>query len=95
MNVTIMRKQGNIYEIDKAVLWNFKGGFYLKILLAPFIAIGKLVEGIIKITGRLIAVLLGLIILIIGVALTVTIIGAIIGIPLAILGFTLIIRGLF
>ena len=62
----------------------------LRLLFSPFILIGKLVELIIKATGRLIAVLIGLILLMVGVVLTV-----IIGIPLAITGFMLIIRGLF
>lgn len=63
--------------------------------LWPFVALWKLIAGIIKITGRLIAMLLGLLLMIIGVALTATVVGAVIGIPLIILGFTLAVRGLF
>lgn len=71
------------------------GGGHMKILLFPFIAIGKLVECIIKMTGRLVAIILGFVCVIIGVILGLTVIGAIIGIPLAILGVTMIVRGFF
>ncbi|CAK7066025.1 hypothetical protein KQI38_11085 [Tissierella carlieri] len=67
----------------------------MKFLFFPFIALGKLVEGIMKMTGRLVAIMLGFAFLILGIVLSLTFIGAILGIPLAILGFTMIIRGLF
>ena len=63
--------------------------------LWPFVAIWKLVAGIIELTGRLVAAILGLVLMIVGVILTVTIIGAIVGIPLIIFGFLLIFRGFF
>ena len=63
--------------------------------LWPFVAIWKLVAGIIEMTGRLVAAILGLVLMIVGVILTLTIIGAIVGIPLIIFGFLLIIRGFF
>lgn len=63
--------------------------------LWPFVALWKLVAGIIKLTGRLVAMLIGLVLMIAGVALTATVIGAIVGIPLVIFGFTLAVRGLF
>ncbi len=61
----------------------------------PFVALWKLVAGIIEMTGRLVAAILGLVLMIVGVILTLTIIGAIVGIPLIIFGFLLIIRGFF
>mgnify|MGYP007062347476 FL=1 len=67
----------------------------MKFLFFPFIALGKLVEGIMKMTGRLVAIMLGFAFLILGIVLSLTFIGVILGIPLAILGFTMIIRGLF
>lgn len=67
----------------------------MKFLFFPFIVLGKLVECIMKMTGILLAVILGFVFLIVGILLSVTIIGAIIGIPLAILGFMMIIRGFF
>jgi len=54
-----------------------------------------LVAGIIEMTGRLVAAILGLVLMIVGVILTLTIIGAIVGIPLIIFGFLLMIRGFF
>jgi hypothetical protein len=63
--------------------------------LWPFAAIWNLVAWIVGITGRMIAVILGLVFLIVGAILTVTVIGAIIGIPMIILGLLLVIRGLW
>jgi hypothetical protein len=55
----------------------------------------KLLAGIIRLTGRLVAVLSGFALLIAGIALCFTIIGMIIGIPLSLFGFLLMVRGLF
>ena len=63
--------------------------------LWPFVALWKLVVGIVALTGRLVAVILGLVFLIVGAVLCVTIIGAIVGVPFIVFGFMLIIRGLF
>jgi hypothetical protein len=63
--------------------------------LWPFVALWGLVAGIIKVTGRLVAMLIGLVLMIAGVALTATLVGAIVGIPLIVFGFTLAVRGLF
>ena len=65
------------------------------LLLWPFWAIWKLLELILKLTGRLVAAVLGLVILIVGVVLTVTVLAAPVGIPLIVFGFLLIIRGFF
>ena len=64
-------------------------------VLWPFVALWKLVAGIIEVTGRLVAALLGLVLMIVGLVLTLTVIGAIVGIPLIIFGFLLVIRGFF
>jgi hypothetical protein len=63
--------------------------------LWPFWAIWRLVVGIVAVTGRLVAAILGLVFLIVGVVLTVTVVGAIVGIPFIIFGLLLIVRGLF
>lgn len=63
--------------------------------LWPFMAIWNLVAFILRLTGRLGAIILGLVLMVVGVALTLTIIGAVVGIPLIILGFSLVMRGLF
>jgi hypothetical protein len=63
--------------------------------LWPFVALWELLAGIIKLTGRLVAAILGLVLMIVGVILCLTVIGAILGIPLLIFGFLLVIRGFF
>jgi hypothetical protein len=63
--------------------------------LWPFVALWRLVTGIIEVTGRLVAAVLGLVLMIVGVVISLTIIGAIVGIPLIIFGFMLMIRGFF
>lgn len=64
-------------------------------LLWPFYALWMLIAGLIRLTGRLVAVVLGLVFLIVGGILTVTVIGSILGIPLMIFGFLVIVRGFF
>jgi len=63
--------------------------------LWPFVAIWNLVVYIVSLTGRLVAILLGLALMLLGAILTVTIVGAIVGVPLAVIGFLLVIRGLW
>jgi hypothetical protein len=64
-------------------------------LLWPFVAIWNLMVWIVSLTGRLIAILLGLVLIIAGVILTLTVVGAVIGIPLATFGVLLMVRGLW
>ena len=63
--------------------------------LWPFVAIWKLLAVIVEMTGRLLAMILGIVLMIVGVLVSLTIVGAIIGVPLAIVGFLLFIRGVF
>lgn len=67
----------------------------MKILSWPFIALWRLVIGIVEVTGRFVAAILGLILMVAGVVLTLTIVGAIAGVPLLAFGFLLVIRGFF
>jgi hypothetical protein len=55
----------------------------------------SLIEGIIKLTGRLVAAVIGLAIMIVGVVLTALVITAPLGIPLIVFGFMLMVRGIF
>lgn len=64
-------------------------------LLWPFKALMDLLEGIIKLTGRFVAAIIGLAVMIVGVVLTVLVITAPLGIPLIIFGFLLMVRGIF
>lgn len=63
--------------------------------LWPFVALWNLVVYIVSLTGRLVAVILGLVLMLVGAILTFTIVGAIIGIPLAVIGLLLVVRGLW
>lgn len=63
--------------------------------LWPFVALWHLIVAIVALTGRLVAVLLGLALLIVGGVLTALIITAPIGLPLALVGLLLIFKGLF
>jgi hypothetical protein len=65
------------------------------ILLKPFAWLWNLVAEIVKLTGRLVAVIIGLLLMVAGVLLTVTVVGALLGVPLLIVGFLLVVRGLF
>ena len=63
--------------------------------LWPFVALWDLITWILKLTGRLVAAILGLVFMIAGAILTVTVVGAVVGIPLIIFGFALMVRAIF
>jgi len=63
--------------------------------LWPFWAIWRLITFIVELTGRLVAVVLGLVMMIIGALVSLTVIGAVIGVPLILIGFLLVLRGFF
>ncbi len=63
--------------------------------LWPFVAIWRLLATIVELTGRFVAMIVGLVLLLVGVLVSFTIIGAIIGIPMAIIGILLFLRGIF
>lgn len=63
--------------------------------LWPFAAIWKLLAVIVEMTGRFVAMVLGIVLLIVGVIVSLTIIGAIVGVPLAVIGLLLFFRGMF
>jgi len=65
------------------------------ILLWPFKAIREFVTWILKLTGRLVAAIIGLVITIIGFILTILVISAPVGIPMMVFGFLLMVRGVF
>jgi hypothetical protein len=64
-------------------------------ILWPFVAVWNLVAAIIKLTGRMLAMVLGLLLIVAGVALTLTVVGAIVGVPMILFGVLLIVRGLW
>jgi hypothetical protein len=63
--------------------------------LWPFAAIWKLLAVIVELTGRFVAMVLGIVLIIVGVIVSLTIVGAIVGIPLASIGLLLLLRGMF
>jgi hypothetical protein len=63
--------------------------------LWPFAAIWKLLAVIVEMTGRFVAMVLGIVLILVGVLVSLTIIGAIVGVPLAIIGLLLLLRGIF
>ena len=72
-----------------------KGNGCLAVLLWPFVALWLLLTAVIKLAGRLLALVIGLALMIVGALLTVTIIGAVVGVPLAAVGLLLVVRSLF
>ena len=63
--------------------------------LWPFAAIWKLLAVIVELTGRLVAMILGIVLMLIAGIISLTVIGAIVGIPLAIVGLLLFLKGMF
>ena len=63
--------------------------------LWPFAAIWKLLAVIVEMTGRFVAMVLGLVLILVGFTVSLTIVGAIVGIPLAVIGLLLLLRGIF
>ncbi len=61
----------------------------------PFVALWRLVTWILGLTGRVLAIALGLVFMVVGVIVTLTVIGAIVGVPLFLFGVLLVLRGLF
>ena len=63
--------------------------------LWPFVALWRLLAMIVEMTGRFVAMVLGVVFIVVGVIVSLTIIGAIVGVPLAVVGLLLFLRGLF
>jgi len=63
--------------------------------LWPFAAIWKLLAVIVEMTGRFVAMVLGIVFILVGVIVSLTIVGALVGIPLAFVGLLLLLRGIF
>jgi hypothetical protein len=68
--------------------------FIGNLLLLPFRLVWGLLRLIVNVTGRLLAVLLGVVLAAVGVVLTLTVVGAIVGVPLIAIGVGLILRGI-
>lgn len=65
------------------------------ILLLPFVIVWSLFSFFLRLTGRIVAAVLGFVFMIAGIALSVSVVAAPVGIPLAIFGFLLVLRSIF
>jgi uncharacterized membrane protein HdeD (DUF308 family) len=65
------------------------------LVIWPFKALWEMLDIIIRLTGRLVALILGVLLMIVGAVLSITIVGATVGIPLVLFGFILVMRGFF
>ena len=63
--------------------------------LWPFTALWQLLATIVGLTGRFVAMVLGLVFIIVGVLVSLTVVGAIVGVPMAIIGLLLFLKGMF
>jgi hypothetical protein len=61
----------------------------------PFVALWRLLTWILELTGRLVAVVLGLVMMIVGVVISITVVGAVVGVPVFLFGLLLVFRGFF
>ena len=68
---------------------------HISCLLWPFAMLWHLLATIVGLTGRFIAMILGLVFICVGVIVSLTLIGAIVGIPMAFIGLLLFLKGLF
>jgi hypothetical protein len=66
-----------------------------EVLLWPFKMLWHLTMLVLNLTGRLLAIVIGLVLVVVGVVLAATVIGAILGVPMVIFGAALVLRGLF
>ena len=63
--------------------------------LCPFAAVWKLLAVIVEMTGRFVAMVIGVVFITVGIIVTLTIVGPIVGVPLAIVGLLLLLKGIF
>jgi len=61
----------------------------------PFMALWRLLSTIVELTGRFVAMVLGLVLMLVGAVVSLTIVGAIVGVPLGVVGLMLFLRGMF
>lgn len=83
-------------QVHRMRVWHRRRrrGRVLSCLLAPFVALLRLVVGLVALTGRFVALLLGVVLIFAGVLVSLTIVGAIVGIPLALFGLLLVVASL-
>ena len=65
------------------------------IILLPFVIVWSLFSFFLRLTGRIVAAVIGLVFMIVGITLSISLVAAPIGIPLAVFGFLLLLRSVF
>jgi len=63
--------------------------------LWPFAMLWHLLATIVGLTGRFVAMILGLVFMVVGFIVSLTLVGAIVGIPIMIVGLLLFLKGVF
>jgi len=63
-------------------------------LVWPFVALFRLVAGILVLGVRFLVMVLGMVFIFVGILVSLTIVGAIVGVPLALIGLVMVFRGL-
>lgn len=63
--------------------------------LWPFAALWDLLALVLRLTGRVVAGVLGFALMVLGLVATLTVVGAPLGIPLVVIGFLLMLRSIF
>ncbi len=61
----------------------------------PFVALLRLVFGLVGLVLRFVAITVGAVFIAVGALISLTIVGAIVGIPLALFGLMLVVKGIF
>ena len=84
-----------VERVELEVLMTTQTKQHIPWYLWPFASIWKLLAVIVEMTGRFVAMVLGLVLMLVGVIVSLTIIGAIVGVPLAFIGLLLLLRGIF
>jgi hypothetical protein len=86
-----------VRRFENLILWEVALSESRKVswFLWPFVAFWRLVTFILEMTGRFVAILLGIVLIAVGVLVSLTVLGAVVGIPLALFGLLLLFRGLF
>ncbi len=63
-------------------------------LIPPLLLFWKLIGAVVALTGRKLAMVIGVVLVVLGFAFSLTIIGAVIGIPMMLIGVILLVRAL-
>lgn len=86
-------RHGRIFSME--IIMTTQSKSHVPWYLWPFVALWRLLAMIVEMTGRFVAMVLGIVFIVVGVIVSLTIVGAIVGVPLAIMGLLLFLKGIF